>query len=118
MKEISILFIVLVCAIACGKSDMVDPEEIPQWLKTEIQNMESEMFEDPHSMHHNAAWIRYTYKNNFYYEYYSPLMSSFPKPYDESRAHAFLDPSMLETYRSERKNKKYVWKGPRFTDIN
>jgi hypothetical protein len=110
MKKIIIPFILSIILFSCEK-EKSDSYDIPAWLKLRIAEDESKIAADPRSGLDIAAWIRYEYRDLYYYEYHNMLSSSGPKVYNSiGDLVNFVENSYMD-YLSGKCCKKYIWKG-------
>lgn len=114
MKK-SIILIMTLFIFSCEKDDPKN-ETIPDWLKSKIAQDIEQIKNDPQSGLDFAAWIRYKYDNNFYFEYRNILSSSGPLTYNcEGSVVHFGETS--EDYFNKRCCKLYIWKGSAYIDF-
>jgi hypothetical protein len=114
MRIILWLFIFSFLLISCEKKETFVPEnEIPEWLKNEIANYDLALKRNPKDPVINSiAWIRYEWKNEFYFEFQSMISSSFAYPVSFNRDTLKQCPVCIGTeYHDNKCCKKYVWKG-------
>jgi hypothetical protein len=111
MKNPVLIICFLLLASACEKNQTVPDDEIPDWLKTRIAQDELTIVSNPQSGLDIAAWIRYRYQKDYYFEYHNMLSSSFPPVYnyDGESVNYFIDP--YTDYPDKKCCKQYVWKG-------
>lgn len=113
MKKTIILLILSFLSFSCNKENLVPASEIPDWLKSNIENLELQIESGDHPSLNISAWIRYKYLDNYYFEFYNPVSSSGPTPYDWNGNLAFDQEQRLKYY-NERCCKQIVWKGPSY----
>ena len=117
MKTFLPIFLLACLLHSCEKVNLVPEDEWPQWLKTTIDEQERSIRDNPKSSYALGAWMRTTWNQVYYYEYYNLLFSSMPIAISHSG-------DTLDTYvgntSSDYHNQKccsiYVWKGPDYKD--
>jgi|GEM_PF-1029519 len=111
MKNLVLFLCLFLLASSCEKNQTVPDDEIPDWLKTRIAQDELTIASNPQSGLDIAAWIRYKYEREYYFEYHNMLSSSFPPVYDYAgeSVNYFIDP--YTDYQDKKCCKQYVWKG-------
>ena len=114
MKKIVLILLLPLLVISCEKERFVAQDEIPKWLKDRIEHDEMIIASNPQSGLDCAAWIRYKYEKNYYFEYINMLSSSGPQIYDYSGTRYF--PPDIFDYQENRCCKMYVWKGSWYWD--
>jgi len=113
MKSIFILLTFSLSLISCKKDSIIPDSEIPAWLRTRIAVDEMKIEADPQSGLDVAAWIRYEFRDEFFYEYHNMLSSSGPEVYNTGGIK--VNSELPYTYYNSQKCcKKFVWKGPAY----
>ena len=112
--------LLLVLTIACQNDDDAAPTSVvvPAWLQAQIDEDEAVIASDSSRLENYGAWIRYSFKNEFYYEYDNPLSSSFGSPFSEEGDVANLSNPFFTNYQNERCCARYIWEGPRYLRRN
>ena len=82
MKNLVLFLCFFLLASSCEKNQTVPDDEVPGWLKTRIAQDELTIASNPQSGLDIAAWIRYKYQKEYYFEYHNMLFSSFPPVYN------------------------------------
>lgn len=115
MKKILFLLSVIVFASSCEKNQIVPDDEVPGWLKTRIARDELTIASNPQSGLDIAAWIRYKYQKEYFFEYHNMLSSSFPNVYNYAgeSVNYLIDP--YTDYPDKKCCKQYVWKGSAYS---
>jgi hypothetical protein len=116
MKHYLLVISLLFFFASCEKSsDYLIPEsQVPEWLKTRIEQDKKAMESDPRSSLSISAWMRTEYKGAYYFEYINMLSSSLPKPYNfDGTEFQYTHNGFIE-YQSGKCCSKYVWKGPAY----
>lgn len=111
-----ILSTLLLCS--CEKVYLVPESELPQWLKTDIQEAEQSIKENPKGWPAMGAWVRTRWDEAYFYEYHNPVLSSMPRPISHSGD--TLDMWVGDTstdYNKEKCCNTYVWKGPKYIGL-
>ncbi len=112
--------LLLMVTVACQNDDDSASTSVvvPAWLQTQIDEDEALIAANSTSLPNYGAWIRYGFKNEFYYEYDNPLSSSFGSPYSEEGDIVNLSNVFFTNYRNERCCARYIWEGPQYTRSN
>ena len=112
MKKLLIILLVSISTLSCEKDNLIPKKDIPDWLKENIKGLEQEIEEDPTTYLAYCYWVRFEWKNNFYFEFINPISSSFPIPKDMNGELLSIhtDPLYSE-YPIEKCCMRYVWKG-------
>jgi hypothetical protein len=121
MRKLIWIFIFSLLLFSCKKDNekgyLLPASEIPEWLKTQIQKDEQKIQDSPKYMTSYGSWIRYTWKNIYYFEYHNPVSSSSPIPitFDGDTIHIFANDINTDYFKGKCCN-VYVWKAPKFMD--
>jgi hypothetical protein len=99
---------------SCEKSQYVPENEVPEWLKSRIASDELTISADPHSGLDIAAWIRYKYMGEYYFEYHNLLFSSMPPVYKYDGTTINYAGTEYTRYQENKCCGRYVWKGPAY----
>jgi hypothetical protein len=117
MKKIMLFLLpVMMLLASCEKNYLVPSDEVPSWLKDRIAETEQEIQSNPKSGLDICAWIRYTYKGDYYYEWINLLSSTWPHLYNhkgEMMTSGLLD---FNKYWDEKCCKRFIWKGSAYID--
>ena len=116
MKKLLFLFSLVLIMISCVKTQKSD-SDVPSWLQQKITHDEEIIKSDPQSGLDIAAWIRYEYKGEYYYEYLNLLSSAGPKTYKNDGTEISFNATNYSDYQSEKCCRYYVWKGKSYIDI-
>ena len=116
MKKILFILLPLMLLSSCDKDYLVTAAEIPGWLKDRIAWTEKQIMEDDKSGLEMTAWIRYTYKGDFYYEWINMLSSYWPHLYNREGELMTFSTINIENYWEEKCCKTFIWKGPDYSD--
>ncbi len=115
MKNILIsLFALILLLSSCKKDYLIPSDELPGWLKSKISQDEQIIKEQPKLMNAYGGWLRYSWNNEYYFEYHNELSSSLPM------ATSFNEETKIPSYTDNEYNREkccltYVWKGPKFS---
>lgn len=111
MKKVFILLLFSLFLTSCEKDYLVPNKEVPQWLKDRIAKDQK----DPNSFSDISAWIRYEYKDKYYYEYNLMTSSQYPPVYtDDGQLFSQTKDSYID-YMNTKCCKKYIWKGKSYS---
>mgnify|MGYP006954410427 CR=1 FL=1 len=114
MKKILLLLSLILIVSSCEKNQFVSENEVPQWLRLRIAADEQKIAEDPHSGLDIAAWIRYKYEGEYYFEYHNLLSSSMPPIYSHDGTTFNYAGTGYLKYQENKCCREYVWKGPAY----
>jgi len=115
MKKLLLLFTITFLLSSCEKDYYLIPaNEVPRWLKDRISHDEKIIQSDPQSGLDVAAWIRYKYEGDYYFEHRNGLSSLGPEQYDFDGNK--YQPEDIFEYMENRCCKRFVWKGPNYID--
>lgn len=116
-----LLFYITICLLfsSCEKSPelLIPSSEVPKWLKERISDDEKTIESNPQSGLDVAAWIRYEYDGNFYFEYVNLLSSAGPKIYKYDGKEFVYNDNNFSNCQSGKCCRSYVWKGPSYIDL-
>lgn len=112
MKKLLIVLLVSISTLSCEKDNLIPKKDIPDWLKESIDALEQKIEAEPTTSQAYGSWVRYEWKNNYYFEFINPISSLSATPKD-------MNGDLLNNY-SEYLNEKccmrYVWKGPKYKE--
>jgi len=114
MKRTILLFALFICILSCEERDALVPEnQIPPWLNAEINGYELALRQNPKNPVFNGiAWIRYKWKDEYYFEYRNMISSTYAYPISFNRDTLKVCPVCVGTdYYENKCCKQYVWKG-------
>lgn len=114
MKKILFLLFVGLLSYSCEKDNFIPNDEIPDWLKDRIAQDEEIIEANPQSGLDIAAWKRYEYEKNYYFEYINLISSALVPVFKEDGIELNYDNPIFEKYNAEKCCKRYVWKGPNY----
>jgi hypothetical protein len=112
MKKLLIVLFVSISTLSCEKDNLIPKKDIPDWLKENIKALEQEIKADTTTISAYCVWVRYEWKNNYYFEFINPISSQFPTPKSMSgdMLDIYTDPLSIG-YPNEKCCMRYVWKG-------
>jgi len=101
---------------SCEKDYLIPKNEVPEWLKTKISQDEQIIKDSPQSWLNYGAWLRYSWQNEYYFEYYNELSSSGPRAISTNgdTLHIYVN-DINTVYYKEKCCKQYVWKAPHYS---
>jgi hypothetical protein len=114
MKRIFLVFLLGLIIISCEKEQFLQDTDIPLWLRDKIAHDEEIIRTNSQSGLDIAAWIRYEYDGNYYFEYLNLLSSAGPSTYDNDGNLVSFNLASYQTYFTKRCCKKYIWRGPSY----
>jgi hypothetical protein len=105
--------------ISCEKDSLVPENEIPGWLKTIIIQDEQIIKDSPKFMTAYGCWLRYTWQNEFYFEYHNVLSSSSPRAvsFEGDTLHIWAN-DINTDYCKGKCCRRYVWKAPKYKEYD
>jgi hypothetical protein len=125
MKQFLLLLLPAMLLISCERQYLLPSDEVPGWLKKSIADTEDIISSDSRSGLTISAWVRYGYKDQYYFEWHNILSSSFPPVYDFdgdmmtfswNSTDALDANATYDDYQKDKCCKEYIWKGPAWTD--
>jgi hypothetical protein len=118
MRKAVLYFFFSLVLFSCEKDSFVPSDEIPGWLKKRISHDEQLIKDSPKYMASYGAWLRYQWKDEFYFEYHNPLSSSSTVPitFDGDSLKIFSNIND-QAYGKGRCCRQYVWKAPKFNAL-
>jgi hypothetical protein len=111
MKNLVLFLCLFLLTSSCEKNQTVPDDEVPGWLKTRIAQDELTIASNPQSGLDIAAWIRYKYQKEYYFEYHNMLYSSLPPVYNYAGESVNFLSDPYINYQDKKCCKQYVWKG-------
>ena len=116
MKRILLILLPAVLFISCERHQYQPSGEVPEWLNQKIVEIEGQIRENPKTGFTISAWIRYTYNDEYYFEWHNLLSSSYPPIYDFDGNRMFFRWDNNDDYQKGKCCKQYIWKGPSWSD--
>jgi hypothetical protein len=117
MKKITLIFFFSLLLSSCEKDFLIPDKEVPEWLKAEIKKDEQVMREHPSSCLYYGAWLRYTWQDEYYFEYHCSCSSSSPRAISaKGDTLHILANDVATDYYKEKCCRILVWKAPDYTD--
>ena len=116
MKKILLLLLPALLLISCEKDYLVPASEVPEWLEDRIAETEKEIRSNPKSGLDMCAWVRYTYEDDYYYEWINLLSSYLPHLYNQKGELMTFDSMDIDRYYDEKCCKQFIWKGANYID--
>ena len=103
--------------ISCEKDNLIPENEVPDWLKTKISQDEQTIIDSPKSMTAYGCWLRYSWLNEYYFEYHNVLSSSSPRAISLKGDTLQIWANDINTdYCKEKCCQQYVWKAPKYKE--
>jgi hypothetical protein len=117
MKKTAISLFFSLMLFACEKDYLIPAREVPQWLKSKISQDEKFMDANPSSCLYYGAWLRYTWNDEYYFEYHCSCSSASPVPISAKGDTLHIVANDVTTdYYKEKCCRLLVWKAPEYTD--
>lgn len=116
MKKILLLLMPALLLFSCEKNYLVPAGEVPEWLEDRIAETEKEIRSDPKSSLNMCAWVRYTYEDDYYYEWINLLSSYWPHLYNQKGELVTFDSMDIDKYWEQKCCKQFIWKGADYID--
>lgn len=118
MKKFSLLLIFSLIFFSCEKEYLISENEVPDWLKDHISQAEKSIKENPKGFHSYAAWIRFKWQEEYYFEYHNMASSFLIMPISATGDTLHFSPGATSTnYDKEKCCRQYVWKGPNYKEF-
>lgn len=114
MKRIVFSLIFILYLFSCAEENQPADTEIPAWLQDIIEQNEEELKKDEGALVSITAWVRFTYRDAYYFEYHNPILSSMPPVHDWEGTLVQFDQESFDDYSQQKCCKWYVWKGPSY----
>jgi len=119
VKKLAFLFAFSFVFLSCEKNYLIPDKEVPGWLKTKIEQEEQIINDSPKLMNSLGAWMRYSWNDEYYYEYHNPLSSSLPQPISaKGDTLGFYVTDASTDYYKQKCCREYVWKAPKYDDLS
>jgi hypothetical protein len=117
MKKIALLLFISTMFFACEKDCLIPNNEVPDWLKTKINQDEQFILDHPSSCLNYGAWLRYNWKDEYYFEFHCSCSSSSPRAISTKgdTLHIWAN-DVVTNYYKEKCCRQLVWKAPDYTD--
>ncbi len=117
MKKIVLTFALSLFFFSCEKDYLIPDKEVPEWLKTRINQDEQIIKDSPQLMNAYGAWLRYEWQNEYYFEYHNELSSSSPRAIS-AKGDTLQFPANYANsdYYKEKCCRQLVWKAPKYKD--
>jgi len=117
MKKTALMVFFSFLLFSCEKDYLIPVKEVPEWLKAKINQDEQIIKDSPKLMNAYGAWLRYTWQNEYYFEYHNVLSSSSPRAISAKgdTLHIWAD-DINTDYCKEKCCKRYVWKAPNYKE--
>jgi len=117
MRKIILLFVFFLILSSCEKDYLIPDKEVPGWLKSRIIQDEQAMKEHPSSCLYYGAWLRYSWQDEYYFEYHCSCSSSSPLAISINGDTLHIRANDVTTdYYNEKCCRQLVWKAPNYTD--
>jgi len=117
MKKTSLMFLFSLFLFSCEKDYLIPDKEVPGWLKSKIIQDAQIMDDNPSSCLYYGAWLRYSWKDEFYFEYHCSCSSSSPRAISTLGDTLHISANDVTTdYYKEKCCRQLVWKAPKYED--
>jgi len=114
MKKLIIVMLLSISTLSCEKDKSLLIKDIPDWLKKQISRLEQEIKTDPGTLAAYTAWVRFEWKNDYFFEYINPPSSFMQGPFFiDGKILSLADPGYAD-FDKEKCCMQYVWKGLKF----
>jgi len=118
MSKIILMFVLSLFFFSCEKDYLIPDNEVPDWLKSKIKQDEQYMKDHPSSCLYYGGWLRYSWQDEYYFEYHCSCSSSSPVAISMKGDTLHIRANDISTdYYKEKCCKTVVWKAPKFSDI-
>jgi hypothetical protein len=118
MKKFFALVAFCLLIVSCEKAPnlLLPSSEVPDWIQKRISSDEKKIASNPQSGLDVAAWIRYKFQDDYYFEYRNAISSAGPEKYDYNGNKILLTQEPYTHFEAEKCCKSFVWKGPNYID--
>jgi hypothetical protein len=112
-----LIFLISLLFFSCEKDFLIPDKEVPEWLKAEIRKDEQAIQEYPSSCLYYGARLRYTWNDDYYFEYHCSCSSSSPRAINAKGDTLHIWANDVTTdYYIGKCCRELVWKAPEYTD--
>jgi len=117
MKKMALMFFFSLLLFSCEKDFLIPDKEVPDWLKSKINQDEQMMNDYPSSCLYYGAWLRYNWQDEYYFEYHCSCSSSSPRAISTKgdTLHIWANDVTTDYYK-EKCCRQLVWKAPKYED--
>ena len=118
MKKLFLLISFAFLLTSCEKwpDFLIQDSEVPKWLKERIADDVKAIESNPQSGLDAAAWIRYSFLNNNYFEYRNNFSSLGPEKFDYDGDKILITQEPYLNFERDKCCKQFVWKGSSYID--
>jgi hypothetical protein len=117
MKKLAMMLFISAMLFSCEKDYLIPDNEVPEWLKSKIEQDEQMMNDHPSSCLYYGAWLRYRWQDEYYFEYHCSCSSSSPKAISTNGDTLNIWANDITTdYYKEKCCRQLVWKAPDYKD--
>lgn len=102
----------MLTAIACNKEGTYIEVKNPDWLTSWIARDNELIKANPNSGFEKAAWIRFEWEGEYYFDYINRDNSSGPETYTYDGTKLSLNATALAEYHTKRCCEHVIWVGP------
>ena len=114
MKKFLALLLLSISTLSCEKDKFNSNKDIPDWLNSQIALLEQEIKSNPSTLTVYSAWMRYEWKNAYYFEFIEPPRSYRFLPKDINGNNLNIADPIYSDYEKEKCCMIYIWKGPKY----
>jgi hypothetical protein len=117
MKKPALYILFFTILLSCEKDYLIPGNEVPEWLKSKISQDEQLMKEHPSSCLYYGGWLRYSWQDEYYFEFHCSCSSSSPLPISVKgdTLHIIANDATTDYYK-EKCCRQIVWKAPKYSD--
>ena len=117
MGKIALMFFFSLIFFSCEKDYLIPDNEVPDWLKTRIDQDEQYILDHPSSCLNYGGWLRYNWQDEYYFEFHCSCSSSSPRAISTigDTLHIWANDVTTDYYK-EKCCRQLVWKAPKYAD--
>lgn len=112
MNKILLGILFVLVASACKKEETYTDVEDPEWLKARIERDNELIRSNPNSGFEKAAWLRYEWESDYYFDYINLDNSSGVETYTYDGTRLSLSDEAVAEYVAKRCCEHVIWVGP------
>jgi hypothetical protein len=121
MKQLLVILLLSFLITSCNKIKtgviLIPDNEVPTWLKSDIEQQQNKILTSPKSTAPYGAWIRFNWNNDYYFEYHNYLSSSSPKAISFNRDTLHIIANDINTdYGKNKCCRTFVWRAPKYLE--
>lgn len=112
MKRTLLIISFVLAAIACKKEETYIEVKNPDWLISRIERDKEIIKSNPNSGFEKAAWIRFEWEGDYYFDYINRDNSAGPETYTYDGTKLSFSAEAYAEYLAKRCCEHVIWVGP------